>query len=67
MSKCNGSCTKRRVGCRTDCPIWAQEEALKQERYARAQALRDVFYTAQNAVKSERTRTQAYKQGRSVR
>lgn len=38
MSKCNGSCTKRRVGCRTDCPIWAQEEALKQERYARAQA-----------------------------
>ena len=64
MSKCDGSCTKRQVGCRTGCPIWAEEEARKEERYARAQALRDGFYTAQNAVISERLRVQAYKQGR---
>lgn len=29
MTSCPIHCPHRRVGCRTDCPLWAQHEAEK--------------------------------------
>lgn len=34
MTNCPIHCTHRRVGCRTDCPLWAQHEAEKARSYA---------------------------------
>lgn len=31
---CTQDCQRRRVGCRKDCPDWAEHERLKAERYA---------------------------------
>lgn len=34
MTSCPIHCTDRRVGCRTDCPVWEQHEAEKAQSYA---------------------------------
>ena len=34
LDSCPQDCQRRRVGCRTDCPDWAEHERLKAERYA---------------------------------
>jgi hypothetical protein len=33
MTSCPIHCPHRRVGCRTDCPLWAQHEAEKARSY----------------------------------
>lgn len=34
MTNCPIECSNRRVGCRTDCPVWKQHEAEKAIFYA---------------------------------
>lgn len=34
MTNCPIECPNRRVGCRTDCPVWAKHEAEKASSYA---------------------------------
>lgn len=34
MTTCPIECPNSRVGCRTDCPVWAQHEAEKARSYA---------------------------------
>ena len=62
--KCDGSCTKRRVGCRTGCPVWEREEAMKEKRYAKKRAELDANYTSPMAIAGAIKNTRCYKQGR---
>lgn len=39
---CPKDCPRRKVGCRTDCPDWAEHERLKAERYAAAHRAAEV-------------------------
>lgn len=36
LDSCPRDCPRRAVGCRTDCPDWAEHERRKAERYAAA-------------------------------
>lgn len=66
MSKCNGRCTRRKVGCRTGCEIWEAEEALKEKRYAARQRERDGSYTSARISRIENKKTLYAKQGRHM-
>lgn len=58
--KCQG-CTKRRVGCRVDCEIWAAHEAEKAQRYARAEEHRRTYCDNQMAIDGYRNKIRAYR------
>lgn len=66
VGKCDSSCTKRAVGCRTGCPKLEAEEALKEKRYAARQRERDGSYTSARISRIESKKTLYAKQGRHM-
>ena len=62
--KCDASCPKRRVGCRTGCEIWEKHEAKKERRYAAKKVANDTDYVSPMAVAGAKQKVKDYKSGR---
>lgn len=60
-------CEKRELGCRTNCPDWAEHEAKKAERYARKQAESDTYCDSKRIMRQSYMKNREIKSGRRAR
>lgn len=63
---CQG-CEKRELGCRANCPDWAEHEAKKAERYARKKAEIDANYDSKRLLRQADMKKREIKSGRRAR
>ena len=63
---CQG-CEKRELGCRTDCPDWAEHERKKAERYAQKKAEIDSNYDSVRIKRMSGMKKREIRNGRRAR
>lgn len=63
---CKG-CEKRELGCRTNCPDWAEHEQKKAERYAQKQAEADTYCDSVRIKRMSGMKKREIRNGRRAR
>lgn len=63
---CQG-CEKRELGCRADCPDWAEHERKKAERYAQKKAEIDSNYDSVRIKRMSGMKKREIRNGRRAR